>query len=299
MTKGIVFNIQKFCLHDGDGVRTSVFLKGCPLDCIWCHNPESKSSCVQLLFNKSRCTACGACVQVCKGRSIDENGLRVDRKGCTACGKCIDICLNEANSLCGREMSAQEVFDEVIKDRMFFEPTGGGVTVTGGEPSLQPEFTLDILTLAKNAGISRAVETCGIGGRDFYARAMELGTMFLFDIKCIDKNKHKMLTKADNSHILSNLDFLMEHDADIIIRMPMIPSCNDSDEDIALSADFLIKHKGKYRYAEIMPYHALGVGKLQRLGEDAKYMHENATDEDKQRWKSIFMSHGAEVRISE
>lgn len=299
MENGTVFNIQKFCLHDGDGIRTCVFLKGCPLDCVWCHNPESKSKNVQLLFDRSRCTMCGACLAVCRNRSEDKNGLLPNLKSCTACGKCVDVCLNGANTLCGKVMSAQDVIDEVLKDKIFYDQTGGGITVTGGEPSFQPEFTLEILSLAENTGISRAVETCGIGKRDFYANALSLGTTFLFDIKSMDRHKHKMLTKTDNSHILSNLEFLMESNADIIIRMPMVPNCNDSEEDIALLADFLIKHKGKYRYAEIMPYHALGIGKAQRLGETANYVHENATDEDKKMWKLIFNSHGVDVKISE
>lgn len=299
MVTGTVFNIQKFCLHDGDGIRTCVFLKGCPLDCIWCHNPESKNKKIQLMFDSARCTACGACVTVCENRSIVDTVLSIDRTHCTACGKCADICLNDANSLCGKTMTSSEVLAEVIKDKMFYDSTGGGITLTGGEPSLQSEFALEILSLAKNAGINGAIETCGIGKHDFYEKALELNATFLFDIKCIDPDKHKKLTKADNSLILSNLEFLMMSNADIIIRLPMIPDCNDSDDDIALLADFLKVHEGKYRYAEIMPYHKLGVAKSQRLGENAEYVHENVHDDDKKRLKSAFMSHGLNVRISE
>ncbi|MBE5817724.1 MAG: glycyl-radical enzyme activating protein [Clostridiales bacterium] len=299
MVKGTVFNVQKFCLHDGDGVRTCVFLKGCPLGCIWCHNPESKSNKVQLLFNSSRCSLCGRCLPTCKGRSIKDGKLTIDRTKCDLCGECIEHCLNDANELCGKERESDEVFAEVMKDKMFYDSTGGGITVSGGEPSYQPEFTLELLRLAKEAGISRAIETCGIGKAEFYRQAAELGTLFLFDIKCIDPEKHKKLTKVDNAHILSNLKMLTELGAEIIIRMPMVPGCNDSDEDIALLCEFLKQIEGKYRYAEIMAYHKLGVGKSQRIGEDAEFVHENATDEDKLRWVEQFKKNGIEAQVSQ
>lgn len=295
---GTVFNIQKFCLHDGDGIRTCVFLKGCPLRCIWCHNPESLERTPSLTYNKSKCTACGRCLAVCGGRSIEDGVLTIRRNECTLCGKCVDACLMNANEILGREMSADEVFAEVIKDKMFYDTSGGGLTVSGGEPSYQPEFTLELLRLAKEAGISRAIETCGIGSRDFYKEAADLGTVFLFDIKCIDAARHRKLTGADNSHILSNLTYLFDRGADVIIRLPMIPGCNDSDEDIENLCAFLSSRKGKYRYAEIMPYHTLGIGKSEKLGVDAKFTHESASDSDINRWLALFESRGVEVKVS-
>lgn len=196
-------------------------------------------------------------------------------------------------------MTAQEVIDEVIKDRIFYNTSGGGITVTGGEPSFQPDFTIELLSLAKDEEISLAVETCGIGSRKFYKKAADLGTTFLFDIKCIDSEKHRRLTGADNTHIMSNLEYLMERDADIIIRLPMIPDCNDSDEDIALLSAFLNKNNGRYRYAEIMPYHTLGTGKSEKIGISVPYVHENASRTEIDRWCKLFTSHGTDVRISE
>ena len=193
----------------------------------------------------------------------------------------------------------KERFIKGVEDKMFYDTSGGGLTVTGGEPSYQPEFTLSLLTLAKNARIGIAVETCGIGERDFYEKAADLGTTFLFDIKCIDAKRHKEFTGADNAHILSNFRFLTEKGADIIVRIPLIPGCNDTDEDIARLAGFLEENKGKYRYAEIMPYHSLGIGKAENFGKTPAYVHADATKTDISRWQNLFASNGIQIKVSE
>ncbi len=296
---GIIFNIQKFCLHDGDGIRTCVFLKGCPLRCIWCHNPESLQKAPTLSFNKEKCSLCGKCLKVCSSRVIEANEIKINREACSGCGKCVEACLNDANEVLGKEITAQEVLAEIIKDKMFYEASGGGLTVTGGEPSYQSDFTLELLALAKKQGISRAIETCGIGSRDFYKRALELGCTFLYDIKCIDPLRHKALTGADNSLILSNLKYLFDNNADVIIRLPLVPNCNDSDKDISAMADFLKENEGRYRYAEIMPYHALGTGKAEKIGIAPAYTNKNATNEEISRWRELFASHGINIKVSE
>lgn len=298
METGIVFNIQKFCLHDGDGIRTCVFLKGCPLRCIWCHNPESLEKAPTLSFENRKCSSCGRCLAVCSARTIENGTLKIDREKCVKCGKCVKNCLNDANEIIGKEMTASEVFGEVMKDKMFYDTSGGGLTVTGGEPSYQADFTLELLSLAKDAGISLAIETCGIGSRDFYEKVADLGTTFLYDIKCIDPVRHKELTGADNSHIIANLKHLMDRGADIIIRLPLVPDCNDSDPDIAKLTEFLNRNKGRYRYAEIMPYHTLGIGKSEKLGTTATYIHDSASDEEISRWTSLFNSHDIDIKIS-
>jgi pyruvate formate lyase activating enzyme len=295
---GSIFNIQKFCIHDGDGIRTCVFLKGCPLRCIWCHNPESFEKTPALSFNKQKCILCGSCLSFCSARSIENNALTINREICSKCGKCTTDCLNDANEIIGKEVTAAEVFDEVIKDKMFYEASGGGITITGGEPSYQEDFTLELLTLSKNADISFAIETCGIGSREFYKNCADLNTTFLYDIKCLDSVRHKELTGADNSHILSNLQYLMDRCADIIIRLPMIPGCNDSDNDIIKLSDFLNKNKGRYRYAEIMPFHSLGTGKAEKINEVTHYFHDNASENEISHWVSLFSSHDINVKVS-
>ena len=298
METGIVFNIQKFCIHDGDGIRTCVFLKGCPLKCKWCHNPESLDKAPVLSFNKQKCSSCGRCIAECSARNIENGNLKIDRKKCIKCGKCTEICLNDANEIIGKEMTTSEVLEEVLKDKIFYETSGGGLTVSGGEPSYQHEFTLDLLTLAKENGISVAIETCGIGSRVFYKKCIELGTTFLYDIKCLDPVRHKELTGVDNAHIIENLTYLMDRGADIILRLPLIPDCNDSDEDIARLSAFLSKNKGRYRYAEIMPYHTLGIGKAEKLGATSSYIHGSATNEDISRWLTLFNSHCINIKVS-
>ena len=295
---GIIFNIQKFCLHDGDGIRTCVFLKGCPLRCIWCHNPESLEKTPTLSFNKQKCTLCGKCLSDCCARTIENGTLKIEREKCVRCGKCAEICLSDANEFIGKEMTAAEVLAEVIKDKMFYDTSGGGLTITGGEPSYQADFTLELLKLSKDAGISLAIETCGIGPRDFYEKVADLGTTFLYDIKCLDPVRHKELTGADNAHIMSNLKYLMDKGANIIIRLPLVPDCNDSDEDIAELSAFLNKNVGRYRYAEIMPYHTLGIGKSEKIGATAHYVHDSANDEDISRWCALFKSHGIDIKVS-
>ncbi len=295
---GIVFNIQRFCIHDGDGIRTCVFLKGCPLRCIWCHNPESISKDPVLSFNLKKCSLCGRCISACPARTLQNGILNLDREKCIRCGNCTQICLNGANEIIGKDMTSAQVVEEVLKDKIFYDMSAGGVTVTGGEPSYQAEFTLEILQLSKEAGVALAVETCGIGSRDFYKKSADLGTTFLFDIKCINPLLHRKLTGADNTHILSNLHYLMDRGADIVIRLPLVPGCNDSDEDIVLLADFLNKNQGRYRYAEIMPYHSLGIGKSENTGLSAAYIHGNAGDAETSRWCSLFNLHGIDIKVS-
>lgn len=297
---GTIFHIQKFCIHDGDGIRTNVFFKGCPLRCLWCHNPEGLSRQPSLMFYKNRCTACGRCLAQCPARSRMPDGtIALDRTKCTLCGQCVQLCLQNANERMGKTCTAEEVFEEVMQDRIFYESSGGGITLSGGEPSMQPDFALALLTMAKEAGIGRAMETCGIGSREFYEAAAACQTVFLYDLKCMDSARHRALTGVENGRILENLQNLFRLGADVILRIPLIPGCNDSTEDLQNLSDFLIKNKGKYRYAEIMPYHTMGTGKSHHLGDDNPFCHDAAGAEDIARWTTFFAQAGVSVRVSE
>lgn len=296
---GTVFHVQKFCIHDGDGIRTTVFFKGCPLRCIWCHNPEGLSPTPSLMFYSERCTACGRCLAVCRARHRAETGeITLDRTQCIVCGNCTQVCRQNANEIIGKQVTADEVFESVMQDRIFYETSGGGMTLSGGEPSMQPEFALQLLTMAKDAGIGRAVESCGIGNRDFYERAAALGTVFLYDLKCMDSVRHRQLTGVENTKILSNLQYLFRLGADVIVRMPLIPGCNDREDDLRDMCSFLAQYRGKYRYAEIMPYHTMGTGKSRRLGDTSPFCHAAADESDIARWETAFSRAGIPVRIS-
>lgn len=304
----IVSSIQRYCLDDGPGIRTTVFLKGCPLRCLWCHNPETHRVVPELLQRDHKCTGCGRCIEVCpkKGRSISLEGdhphIVVARGECISCGKCGEACPADACEICGEDKSAEEVMATVVRDRIFYKSSGGGMTVSGGECASQPEFTLELLRLAKEKDISRAIETCGYGDPEFFKAAAELDTLFLYDLKEMDPERHRELTGVDNKKIINNLLMLMDMGARIHVRMPLIPGVNDSDEELAALADFLTKHKGRYELCQIMPYHSMGNSKSSALGRDGFFVDPELTRGDcapcRDRWIKAFTDKGIDVQIS-
>ncbi|MBQ7826676.1 MAG: glycyl-radical enzyme activating protein [Clostridia bacterium] len=308
-SKAIVSSIQRYCLDDGPGIRTTVFLKGCPLRCLWCHNPETHRVTPELMQRDHKCTACGRCVVVCPSSARQlhlEAGtpfITVDRDLCRVCGKCAEVCPAEACEICGKEMTAEEIMATVVRDKIFYKSSGGGgMTVSGGECASQPEFTLELLRMAKEKDISRAIETCGYGNPDFFKAAAELDTLFLYDLKEMDSAKHKTLTGVTNERIIENLLMLMDMGARIHVRMPLIPGVNDSDEELAALADFLKTHEGKYELCQIMPYHAMGNSKATALGRDQFIVDPELTKNDcapcRDRWIAAFKSRGIDVCIS-
>ena len=235
---------------------------------------------------------------MCGARFRSENGRVIfDREKCTVCGKCVDVCPNYVNSVCGKLGTVDEIVAEVVKDKMFYENSGGGMTVSGGEPAMQPDGVIALIEAVREKGITSAMETCGIGSADFYRRAHELGCLFLFDIKEVDSEKHKKFTGVGTEKIHGNLEMLMELGADIIIRMPLIPGYNDTDEDLALLRDFLKACAGRFDHAEIMPYHNLGVGKNKSLGRETDESIPKGRDFcDK--WLEILSTSGVKVLVS-
>lgn len=271
----IVFDIQKFSIHDGPGIRTTVFLKGCPLRCLWCHNPESRSPRPELFFNPEKCLSCGACVEACPRqahRVPPEGGHLLDRSRCTVCGTCAALCPASALELCGKSMRLSEVLSEVRKDRAFYENSGGGMTLSGGEPMMQFEFVRALCEAAKRApGIPNiAVESCGFAPVEHYRELLPWIDLFLFDVKTLDPEKHRRYTGVPLEPILRTLRFLDDSGAAISLRCPLIPGWNDSEEEQRKIAELAntLRH---VRSIDLEPYHSLGEAKARRLGKEPEF----------------------------
>jgi glycyl-radical enzyme activating protein len=286
MPTGIVFDIQRFALHDGPGIRTTVFLKGCPLNCLWCHNPESINPKPQLSYNDEKCAQCGKCVKVCavKAHSINNTQHQIDYEKCTACGKCVENCLHDALKMVGKTMTVDEVMEEVIKDKEYYAQSNGGLTISGGEPMRQFDFTLELLKSAKAASIHTCLDTCGFAPVDQFQKIIPLVDLFLYDYKETDLDSHKKLTGVSNELILSNFDFLLSENAKVILRCPLVPGVNDSDDHLKGIAKISAKYP-QIEAIEIMPYHDMGRDKANRIGKKLKNNVLIATiDETKKIW---------------
>ncbi len=269
MRNGIIFNIQKFSLNDGPGIRTTVFMKGCPLRCIWCHNPESNAFVREMMYNEPKCVGCMKCASVCpEGLHVFEDGKHIfKRDNCTLCGKCEDICPASVLEIAGKEMSVDEVVTEVMKDKAFYETSNGGVTLSGGEPMAQFEFSLELMKSFKGNGLHTAMETCGFAKEEHFREIAPYTDLFLYDYKITGGEKHKEHTGVDNELILSNLKLLDSIGKDIILRCPVIPSINDTTEHFRAIAEIANELENVLEI-NIEPYHPLGSGKAQSLGRE-------------------------------
>ncbi|MBD5641305.1 MAG: choline TMA-lyase-activating enzyme [Desulfovibrio sp.] len=267
-----IFNIQKYSIYDGPGIRTLVFFKGCPLNCLWCSNPEGKSHACETLWNVSLCSHCGLCASVCPtGRQSLRAGVHIqtDEK-CGACGKCAALCPARALKDCGRDLEIGEILAVVMEDEIFYKTSGGGVTLGGGEPLAQPEAARALLEASKSAGLNTALETCGLARRDAITAVAPFTDLFLYDLKHTDNERHKQLTGAPNTQILSNLCWLLDNGFNLSVRMPLINGCNADLEEMRARAAFLGKWRTRknFRGVHLLPYHRLGVHKYGQLGEE-------------------------------
>ncbi|MCL2126658.1 MAG: glycyl-radical enzyme activating protein [Treponema sp.] len=298
--KALIFDIQSFSIQDGPGIRTTVFFKGCPLNCIWCHNPESKTIKPQLMFYKSRCTGCMLCAENCRDGAqiaLSDGSHYVLNEKCTFCGKCLEFCCYDALKICGAPFSPEELCERLKSDMRYFNLEGktgggrGGITFSGGEPLLYSGFIRDFCALVPD--VHTAMETSGYGSREDLEKITGCIDLFLFDIKLINGSEHKKYCGAGNDVILDNLKFLYENDKDIILRLPLIPGINDTAEQL----DGIVKLLEKYpriKRVEIMPYHNLGLGKLEALGMEipAELPRLNAGREKAEKWLGEFRARG-------
>lgn len=265
--KGIVFDTERGSYHDGLGIRTVVFLKGCPLHCLWCSNPEGQSFSTEIAFYEEKCDGCGRCVEACPEKAISSSvdKIQLDRGRCSFCGKCVDVCLPEAIKIIGRAYTPKEILNEVLKDSVFYRKSGGGITLSGGEPLAQPDFSEALLKACKEMSLQTAIETCGYADWQSFERLLKYCDEVLYDFKCIDPEKHKNFTGVSNKRILENALKVSEKGVPIIARVVLIPGLNDSKKDFLRLLQFLEKLKTVI-CVDLLPYHKLGIAKYKRLG---------------------------------
>jgi pyruvate formate lyase activating enzyme len=269
--KAKIFNIQKYNVYDGPGVRTLIFFQGCPLRCKWCSNPEGLEKKYKIMYKSNHCVNCGACVDVCPMgiHSMSSGTHTVDRsKNCIACKKCEDVCLQSALKTVGEEKTIGELVKSIEEDRTFYEMSGGGVTLGGGEVLMQAEAATNLLMACKNIGINTAIETCGYTSLDVIKNVAKYTDLFLFDIKQINPEKHLYWTGVRNEIILENLKFLLENGFNVEIRVPLIKDVNTETIDIENVIKFLLPYKDykNLKGIDLLPYHKMGANKYSQLG---------------------------------
>jgi pyruvate formate lyase activating enzyme len=300
MTTGRIFDIKRFAIHDGPGIRTTLFLKGCPLSCIWCHNPEGLKSEPEIAFDQKKCLAgCALCREACPNSalSLKNGGVEIDAARCLLCGTCAEACPSLALTLIGYKMSPTKAAAEIERDRAFFEESGGGVTFSGGEPLLQPEFLKEVLKLCRKQGIHTCLDTCGYAPPSALRDISGYVDLFLYDLKMVDSEKHTRFTGVSNRRILTNLVDLCRSGRSVVVRIPLIPGLNDGREDMRSTGEFLGSLEG-LKSVRLLPYHDIARDKYRRLGGELRLGKDGISGEPKAAgFIKILEGYGLDVRL--
>ncbi len=270
----LIANIQGYSIHDGPGIRTVVFLKGCPLRCRWCANPENLQDKVRVGFLANLCHHCGRCAKACtRGAILPDPDRRIDRRLCDECGDCVEACFYEALVRYGKSMTAEETYEKVRRDKLFYDTSGGGVTVSGGEPLTHGDFVAELFTLCREEGINTCVETCGCVPRSAFLQVLPLTDVFYFDLKLMDREMHRAYTGLGNEDILENARYLSGSGANLLFRQPLIPGVNSTEENVRATAAFIRSLGREDLQLQLIPYHRMGTSKY--AAPDIPYTLEN------------------------
>lgn len=296
----LIFDIRRYSINDGPGIRITLFMKGCPLKCKWCHNPESQSPEVQKLYTASKCIGAQECIEVCPEDALTliAEGIVTDFDACTLCGKCAEACPTKAIEMSGWLYSTEKLLSIIEKERLHIDQSGGGVTFSGGEPLMHPEFLIEMLKACGQKGLHRVVDTSGFAETKTLLEVTKYTDLFLFDLKLMDAEQHKKWTGVDNRLILKNLKMLAETGANINIRIPLIKNVNTDEAGVRKMADFVASLPGEKPVVNLLPYHNIASGKYKKLEipYDADGMAE-PTENDIQQAEEIFRSFGIETEV--
>ena len=300
MKHPFIFDIKRYAINDGPGIRIVIFLKGCNLNCTWCHNPESISPEIERMYAKAKCIKCGTCVEICPENAIalTPDGIITDTELCKLCGHCAEVCPTKAIEMSGKSTAVTEIIDVIEKERVFFDQSGGGVTFSGGEPMLQSEFLIELLDECGHRGIHRAVDTAGLVNTEILLEVAKRTDLFLYDLKMIDPDEHRKWIGVRNKKILENLKILAEAGSKIIIRIPLIGGVNDDEGNMRETARFVSKLSGDKKEVNLLPYHKIAQTKYQKLGRPDEFrLLEEPTKESQQKAISIFQEYGLKASI--